>query len=84
MIEVNVKTTWQGKVALREKYVHEALDTGQGIRIVLDSSFMDIPADEVKKKIVARSENSFFDKFSGERHFLVYFKWDPIINETLF
>lgn len=84
MIEVKVKTIWQGKVALREKYVHQALDTGQGLRIKQGDAFMDIQNDKIKESIAARSEESFYDKFSKERHFLVYFNWKPIKEQTLF
>ena len=83
MIEVKVKTVWQGKVALREKYVHQALETGKGIRISVGDAYMHIPGDEVKKRIVAKSEESFYDKFSKERHFLIYFDWKPVKQQTL-
>lgn len=77
MIKVKVKTIWQGKVGIREKYINEALETNSGLMIKVKEETMTLAAEEVKKKIVAKSERPFIDKYSGQSHFLVYYNWKP-------
>jgi hypothetical protein len=73
MIIKRVKTIWQGKVAIADK--HLALAKQGGIQIVHGDKSMTIPAKEVEKRVVARSEESFQDKWSRETYHLYYFNW---------
>lgn len=82
MITLKVKSTWQGKVGIRDKYVQQALDEKKGLEISCQSEIMVIPAEEVQKKIVAKSACPFGDKFGEGYHYLIYFNWKPLVNQT--
>lgn len=77
MIKVKVKTIWQGKVAVRDKYIDEAKATGQGLIIAHKGASMVIPNDEIGNLITGYSERFFADRFSDKKHQLVYFNWKP-------
>lgn len=77
MIKVKVKTIWEGKVAVRDKYIDEARATGQGLIITHKQGFMVIPNEEINSRIDSYSEQFFADHFSDKKHQLVYFLWKP-------
>jgi len=77
MIEVKVKSTWQGKVGIRDKYALSALRKGEGLRVTYRDEVMEIPANEIERAIVGRSEKPFTDRFGKDSHYLFYFKWMP-------
>lgn len=81
MIKVECKTIWMGKVAVRDKYIDEALDTGEGIVITHGEDVMEIPFNEIKQRIVGRSALPVKDRFSPNRHFLFYLNWKPTIKQ---
>ncbi len=74
---LQVKKPWQGKVAIRDKYVIEAQETGQDITIKCQGRQMHIPNEEIDPRITGRTKNPVADRFSKERHHLVYFDWKP-------
>jgi len=85
MIEIKVKTIWQGQVGIRDKYVQEALKQKNGLIIRKENEIMIIPAEELEAKIKGVSEKPFKDRFSEKQHFLFYFDWKPMqVNKTLF
>ena len=43
MIPINVSTTFQGRVAIRDKYIKEAERTNQGIMISIGNEYMIMP-----------------------------------------
>lgn len=79
MVEVKVKTTWQGKVAIRDRYFYEAKTKKEDLLIRVGRDIMKIPLTELEDKVVARSEEPVEDKFSNppEFHYLIYFDWKP-------
>jgi hypothetical protein len=79
MIKITVNSLWIDKVGIRDKYVKEAEVNGEGIEITHGDAVMILPASELKYKIVGRSEHPFLDKYSNEKHYLVYFTWHPSI-----
>lgn len=81
MIKLKVKSIWQGKVGIRDKYVQKAIAEKKGLEIACQYELMIIPAEDVQKKIVAKSEHPFKDKFGGKWHFLFYFDWKPLKNQ---
>jgi len=66
-------------VGIRDKYIKEANEKMEGLEIYhkFTGEVMYIPANKIQSSIVARSEKPVEDKFSGEKHFLVYFNWRP-------
>jgi hypothetical protein len=85
MIEIRVRTIWNGKVAIPEKYAFQAEDSKQDLMISKGEDVMILKFDMIKKLIKGRSENSFKDKFGGEDYYLVYFDWKPdTIQQGLF
>lgn len=79
MIKLEVKSIWQGKVAIRQKYLEQAYKNKKGLEIHHAGSIMLIPFDKIKDSVVAKSEKSVYDKFKGEYHWLIYFNWKPTI-----
>lgn len=77
---IQCRSTWQGSVGIRDRYVEEAKAGKYGFRIVVKGQEMDIPAEEIEIKIAKRSKEWFEDKFSKSIHRLVYYKWKPKIN----
>lgn len=77
MILVNVATTFQGRVAIRDKYIKEAEETGQGIMISLDNEYMIMPCWKIPNLIKARSPYPVKDRYSKDSHYLIYFDWVP-------
>jgi len=77
VIKIKVKSTWQGKVGIRDKYVNQAIREKQGLDISCQGEFMIIPAEKVKEKMIGKSQKHFKDKFSEEWHYLIYFNWKP-------
>jgi len=77
MINVTVKTLWNGQVAIPEKYTNEALKSATDLCIHHAGKQMIIPASEVQSRIRGRSASSFKDKFSNNTYRLVYIVWRP-------
>ena len=75
MKTVKVKTCWQGKIALRERYIQDAVKSGEGITILHDGSSMVIPHNEILNRIVCRREYPVKDKFSKAPEYLFYCDW---------
>ena len=85
MINLKVKSIWQGKKGIRDKYVNQALKTGQDICISDDIDTMIIPYQNIQSLIVSKSDFPVKDKYSKESHYLIYFKWKPtILQQSLF
>ena len=82
MISLKIKTIWQGKVGIREKYLVRARRHNEDILIVKSHEQMLIPVDKLQSLIVGRSDKPFKDKFHGEKHYLFYFLWKPTIKQT--
>ena len=74
MINLKVKTLWQGKIAIRDKYVEKAKETNQDISVEFLGKKMTIPVNEINNLIVGRSAPQT-DYFSNASHKLIYFKW---------
>jgi len=78
MVEVVVKTQWQGKVAIRGRYIQQALRSYEGIKIIHNGSSMTIPNKEIYSLIVAKSEQKLRDTFRKyPPDYLYYFNWKP-------
>ena len=84
-MKLRVKKTWQGKVAIRDKYMHELRRTKEDLTILCEGRKMIIPFALLEHKFLGMSKQSFFDKFSGESHRLAYFDWKPTdpVQQTL-
>lgn len=79
---IRVKTIWQGKVGIHEKYIQQAYGNGpdkkfDDILIKHGEEVMTIPCLEIKKKIVGKSDIPFQDRYSMESYWLYYFEWKP-------
>ena len=82
MIEISVKTLWQGKVGIREQFVKEALRLKQGLLVRHGKDFMAIPAVRVKEMIDSKSETRFTDYFGIRKpEYLVYYVWRPTVKQ---
>ena len=75
MIQLRVRSIWNGKIGIRDKYVNQALREKQGLEITCQGEFMIIPVEEVEGKITGKSKEHFKDKFSEEWHYLIYYNW---------
>ncbi len=77
MKRIKVKTLWRGQIGVRDKLVDEARGKGEGITFLHNNETMQIKADDIPVKIVGRSEKPFNDRFSRDKHYLIYFDWCP-------
>lgn len=82
MIKIKIKSIWQGKIGIRDKYLTLAHEKKQGFMIFHENEVMKIDYDKIKEKIIARSEKPFYDKFKGQYHWLYYFNWKPEIKQN--
>jgi len=76
MISTDVKTIWNGMVAIRDKYVKKALKEKRDLEIKHQRERMIIPYGEIKERIHSVSK-PVPDKFSDKMHKLIYFWWRP-------
>lgn len=76
MKSLKVKKSWNGKVAIRDKYVEDALKNGTGIIIECMGEVMTIKPERVKYHAF-KSSHPMKDMFSGESHYLYYYTWAP-------
>jgi len=84
VIELTVKTTWQGKVAIRGQYLQDAIKTEQAILIYYNHGSMKIPNHEIYARLVAKSENVVWDKFGKFKpDYLYYFNWQPDVQQEV-
>ena len=81
MIKLKVRSIWQGKCGIRDKYIQRAFDNKEGLEITCQHEIMIIPADKVQESIVAKSDRPFSDRFSKGWHYLFYFNWKPLRNQ---
>lgn len=77
VIEVKVRKPWEGKVALRDRYVEQAWSERKDIVIHCQGNVMLIPYQKIKDKILTYSKEVYIDKYSRKQHRLVYFEWIP-------
>lgn len=77
MIKIKVKTTWQGMVGIRDKYLKQAIRDKDGLVISVNGEEMIVDHNEIKTRIKSKSEKPFFDRFSNESHWLYYYDWKP-------
>jgi len=76
-MRLKVLTLWQGKVAIRGKYIGQALKTGEAIVITHDNAEMTLTAREIYSRRVSISTSPMPDKYNNDADFLHYYKWEP-------
>jgi hypothetical protein len=74
-LTIEVRVPWNGMVAIRDKYYDEAIK--KGLVITHDGKKMTLTPNEVKTRIVQGSKLPYDDKFSINKHRLLYYKWIP-------
>lgn len=85
MIKLKIKSIWQGKIGIREKYITQALKEKQDLMFVKGNDYMVVPCDKIHELMVGKSEHPVEDRFSNEFHYLCYFLWGATTkNLTLF
>lgn len=82
-MKLPVKTLWQGKVAVRDKFIHEAFQNKEQVVITHNGQRMVLNWDKLKEKLVGKSDKPFKDEFSKEKHYLYYYWWRPDKNELV-
>ena len=76
MIKVKVNTIWQGQVAIRDKYLKQAQEKMEDILIIHGQEQMVIRWVQAHN-YKAISEKPVKDKYSKEKHYLLYYDWKP-------
>lgn len=85
MITIIVKTFFQGKVAMHEKYLKQAKAEKKGFQFVhylrdgdvMKQQVMIIPHEQIETAIAYK--NGFHkEKFGTGTYYLIYYKWNPI------
>ena len=78
MIKVKVKSIWQGKVGVRDKYIVRAFELEKGLLIEYKSDFMIVPFRRIDRELITpKTPVMVKDHYSGNSHQLFYFKWRP-------
>lgn len=85
MPKVELKSVWQGKAAIPEKYIREAVESGEDIVIHCrkEGATMTIPAEHAEKRVIFFSKNTFQDKFGEGLYRLAYYNWKPDADNKL-
>jgi hypothetical protein len=82
MVKVKVKTIWQGKIGIREKYFTEALNKNEPVILIHGDESMTIPSNEISKRVKGVSATAFKDRFSRDKHHLIHYEWKPDIKQV--
>lgn len=82
MIEIKVKKSWQGMVAIRDKYLNQAKQEHKSILIQCEGGEMIIAYEDLDKYVMM-SDKPVIDYFTNTGHYLVYYKWTPVPQATL-
>ncbi len=78
MVSVEVKTKWQGFVAVREQFITQAIKEATPLEIIHDNGRMVIPPGDIKRRIARKSEYPMRDRFNKlPPGYLFYFDWKP-------
>lgn len=78
MIKVKVRTIWHGTVGVRDIYVTRAKKSRQGLRILHGDGAMEVAWADLDRRCAGRSELPMQDRFSSEKHYLLYYDWKPM------
>ena len=68
-----------GRVAIRDKFVKEALKNRVPLRILHDHNYMIIQPYDIEFLQKGKSAKPVADQFSAEKHYLIYFVWKPSV-----
>jgi hypothetical protein len=79
-IAVNVRKPFNGMVAIRDKYFKQAQEEGRKLAIICNYYTMTVKPEEY----MTISKAEYQDKFSKEKHRLVYYNWNPDKRGSLF
>lgn len=90
MIELNIKTLYQGRAAVHEKYIKQAKRQGTGLKLYryfnighkVKEEVMIIHKDFVEKMIVER-KGPFKDNYKKTTYYLCYYNWVVLSKETM-
>lgn len=78
MVVVKVKTVWNGRVAVRGRYIRQCLQEESDLTIWHNGDAMVIPFNELFTKRTGMSAEKFGDDFGKfDPDHLHYFKWKP-------
>jgi hypothetical protein len=78
MIKITVESQFKGCVAIRDKYIKEAMETHQQIEVRYYNDFMIVDPE----RFAFKSQFPFKDRYSKAEHYLYYYKWNPDSRQT--
>lgn len=76
-IELKIKTIWQGRIGVHEKYLDKSDKEGRGFLFKHGEDTMAVPFDQIPYRVVAKTEKPFVDRFTNQPYHLYYFDWKP-------
>lgn len=83
-IEVAVSTQYMGKVAVRQRFVEQALKEKKDLVIIHERSIMRIRHTEIHFKTRGKSDTLIQDKFRrNPPGYLYYFDWNPDVKQEV-
>lgn len=82
MIKVKVKTLWQGKVGIRDRYVVQCQDQEEDLMICHGEGAMLIPWGKLDRRTHGVSKEVHKDRFGRGGHRLIYFLWQPTAQQA--
>jgi len=77
MIKLKIKSVWQGKVGIHERYITQARERREGLTFIKGIDVMEIPYGSIKEKIIGKTDRPFKDRYSRNFYHLYYFQWTP-------
>ena len=82
-VRIKIKTLFQGKVAINEKYFLEADKNEDSLIFEHNGSIMEISYEDIAMDIVGVSKDRFKDNFGKGSYRLLYYKWKPTIRQQV-
>ena len=76
MLKLKLKSFYNNKAPVHEKYVMKALSQDEGLELEYKGDKMTIPHDEINKRITFYSR-PMPDKYKNTVYRLAYFNWVP-------
>lgn len=81
MIKKKIKTIFNGQAGIHEKYITQALESGDDILLIHKGEYMEIKNNQIGK-LGVWGKHTFLDRFKKEFYHLVYFDWNPQSTQT--
>lgn len=77
VIKIKVKTMWERKVWVHQKYLNECVRSSEPLEIHHDGKIMTVTKGQLLHNKPVKSEIPFYEKFGGGQYWLYGFDFKP-------